>query len=328
MIVILSYCDTKDKKERLSSLIDSLKKKYTDQKILVYSHYQKIEPEYYTQSDYYIFDHTNPVSKKGFADWIWPIHQGKKFYRWGEEDWGFAVLQMIKRSSLFIKSISPEGCLFLNYDCDPSGLENFTVLEKSKDLEDSQIGVFCLWGGGPSLSLTCFYLDLPKIDSKFFESITFERYMSFSGYLLPEDVFKSLMEEEFSGRYVTSSQGLPSQVSGASRGLPTESSLTKFFGTLLPSRNNFPDDKRKCLAAWNCTERVDRMGILIEDTQYFIYNEVEGENGNLSFFSHLPDLPQIEAIKITSINDEEIDPPYLIGNLDPGYWNRNYHEQV
>jgi hypothetical protein len=327
MIVILSYCDTKDKKERLSSLINALKKKYSDQKILVYSHYQKIEPEYYTQADYYIFDHTNPVSKKGFADWIWVTHQGKKFYRWGE-DWGFAVLQMIKRSSLYVKSMSSEGCLFLNYDSDPCGLESFNFLEESKNLKDYQIGIFCPWAGGSPLSLTCFYLDLPKIETEFFQKITMEKYMSFSGSLIPEDVFRSLMEEEFSGRYVVSNMGIPSQVSSADRELPTESTLTKFFSTLLPSRNNFTDDKRKCLAAWNCTERVDRMGIEIEGTQYSIYNEVEGENGNLSFFSHLPELSQIESIKVTSINNEEIDPPYLIENLDPGYWNRNYHAQV
>ena len=325
MIVILSYCDTKDKKERLSSLIDSLKKKYTDQKILVYSHYQKIEPEYYTQSDYYIFDHTNPVSKKGFADWIGPIHQRKIFYRWGE-DWGLAVLQMIKRSSLFIKTMSFEGCLFLNYDSDPFGLETFAFLEKSRELKDYQIGIFCPWGGGTSLSLTCFYLDLPKIDSRFFEKITLEKYMSFPGSLTPEEIFKSLIEEEFSDRYVLSDRGLLPQVSGASRELPSGSPLTKFFGTLLPSRNNLPDDKRKCLAAWDCTERIDRMEIEIGGGRYSIYNEIEGENGNLSFFSHLPDLPLIESIEVTSINDEKINPHYLIENLDPGYWNRNYHE--
>jgi hypothetical protein len=325
MIVILSYCDTKDKKEKLSSLIISLKKKYADQKILVYSHYQKIEPGYYTQADYYIFDHTNPVSKKMFADWILPFHQKKKFYRHGE-DWGFAVLQMIKRSSLFLKTISFGGCLFLNYDSDPAGLENFTLLEKSKDLEDYQIGIFCPWGGKNSLSLTCFYLDLQKIDTKFFEKITMEKYMSFPAHLVPEDIFKSLIDEEFYNRYVISDKGLRSLVSGASRELPAGSILTKFFGTLFPSRNNLPDDKRKCLAAWNCTERINRMEIEIGGGRYSIYNEVEGENRDLSFFSHLPDLPLIESIKVTSINDEEINPHYLIENLDPGYWDRNYHE--
>jgi len=325
MIVILSYCDTKDKKERLSSLIGSLKKKYEDQKILVYSHYQKIEPEYYTQADYYIFDHTNPISGKGFADWIWVTHQGKKFYRWGG-DWGFAVLQMIKRSSLFLKSTTPEGCLFLNYDSDPSGLGNFTLLEKAKDLKDSQIGVFCPWGEGTSLSLTCFYLDLPKIGIEFFERITIERYMSFPESLIPEEIFKLLVEEVFPDGYEISEGGLMSCVSGMDRGISSESPLAKFFGNILPTRNNLSDDKRKCLAAWDCTERIDRIGIEIEGKGYSIYNEVEGENGNLSFFSHLPNLTQIESIKVNSVNDEVINPPYLIEDLDSDYWDRNYHE--
>jgi hypothetical protein len=328
MISILSYCDTEDKKERLSFLIRELKRKYADKKILVYSHYRDLESKYYSLADYYIFDHSNPVSRKKYADWIWVTHQGKKFYRLGE-DWGFAVLQMIKRSSLFIKSISSEGCLFLNYDSDPSEIESFKFIEMGEELDNSHIGIFCPWGSGISaFSLTCFYLDLPKIPVVFFEKISMQEYMSFPPSLVPEEIFKSMVEKEFIGKYLISDQGLTPQVSGADREIPSSCQLFKFFGTLLPTRNNFTEDKRKCLAAWNCTEKIDQIGIEIEGVPYFIYNEIEGENSTISFFSHLPDVHRIEKIKVTSVNNEEINPPYLIDDLDQSYWDRNYHETV
>jgi hypothetical protein len=325
MITILSYCDTTDKKERLSFLISELKKRYNDQKILVYSHYRNLEPKYYSLADYYIFDHTNPTVNKILGDWVAIESQKKKFYRWGE-DWGFAVLQMIKRSSFFIKSISSEGCLFLNYDSDPYGFESLNFFEMAERLEDSQIGIFCPWGPETQISLTCFYLDLPKIKNSFFEKITADAYVGFPCTLTPEGIFKLLVDEEFSGRYLMS-EGISPQVSSVDRGVPFGCQLHNYFNTILPTRNNLPGDERKCLAAWNCKERINLMGIEIEGNNYTIHNEISGENGDISFFAHLPDVSKVEEIKIVLVNGIEIDPPYLIENLDPGYWSRNYHEE-
>ena len=106
MITILSYCDTNEKKNQLSNLITSLKIKFPEKKILVYSHYQDLEPKYYKGTDYYIFDITNPISTKSFTDWIYVYHQYKKFHRSGI-DCGFAVMQMIKRACLFLLSFNP-----------------------------------------------------------------------------------------------------------------------------------------------------------------------------------------------------------------------------
>lgn len=327
MVCILSYCNTTRKKKQLSSLVQSVKINHPDQKILVYSHYGNVEPEFYSGADYYIFDHSNPKSPKSFCDWILVHHQGKKFYRWGS-DWGFAVLQMTKRASLFMKSIGDEGCFFLNYDADPSALSENRILEESKNLSLDQIGVFSHWGKATAqFNLTCFYLDLPKIQEDFFREITAERYNSFSTSIIPEEIFRIIIDEDFKDRYVIS-KAVPSTFSESSRHLPPESSLNRFFGTLLPTRNNLADDKRKCLGAWNCTERIESMTVIIEGTMYLLFNEIAGDNGNVSFFSHLPDLVLVESITVLKINSETIEPSYSIEGLDDLYWQSNYHEFI
>ena len=67
MITILSYCDTQQKKDQLLNLITGLKTKFPKKEILVYSHYQNLEPKYYKEANYYIFDFTNPISSKSFS---------------------------------------------------------------------------------------------------------------------------------------------------------------------------------------------------------------------------------------------------------------------
>lgn len=92
MITIISYCDTIQKKEQLRSLILSIRQKKPSEEILVYSHYQDLEPHWFSGANYYIFDYTNPKSKKTYCHWTTMPLQSKKFYRWGD-DWGFAVFQ-------------------------------------------------------------------------------------------------------------------------------------------------------------------------------------------------------------------------------------------
>ncbi len=327
MICILSYCNTTKKKTQLFDLIQSIKENYPGQKILVYSHFQNIEPEYYSGADYYIFDHTNPKSPKKFCDWLIIPHQGKKFYRWGS-DWGFAVLQMMKRASLFIKSISEEGCLFLNYDSDPTKLRENEMLKLSGNLDNNQIGIFAPWGKSQSqFNMTCFYLDLPKIETSFFKEITLDWYNSFSGSIIPEGIFKLLVDKKYPGGYIMSF-AIASTFSEVSRQLPIDSPLNKFFGNLLLTRNNGGSDRRKCLAAWNTTKKINQMEVAISAEKFLLQNEVGGENGNLSFFSHLPEEYPVDSISVLAIDGEKINPPHLIEGLDDNYWDSNYHETV
>lgn len=327
MICILSYCNTTRKKKQLSSLLQSLKINLPEQKIIVYSHYKNVEPQYYDQSDYYIYDYSNPKSTKSFCDWIVVNHQKRKFYRWGS-DWGFAVFQMIRRSSMFIKAISDEGCLFLNYDVDPTKLDNIDILQKASCLKSDQIGVFSLWGGSIyRFNMACFYLDLPKIENAFFEKINHVRYNAYNSVLIPEDIFKIIIDDFYVGKYSTAG-GIPLTFSESSRHLVPGSLLNKFFSTLLPSRNNLANDKRKCLAAWNCTEIIETIAIKINGKEFILQNQIQGENRFRSFFSPLPDINPIDKIEIIAVNQEQILPSEILEGLDEDYWSNNYHEDI
>jgi hypothetical protein len=327
MICILSYCDTKHKKVQLSNLLVSLKEMYPTQKILVYSHYKNLEPNYYSDADYYIFDYTNPQSSRHIVDWLIVRPHNKKFYRI-ETDWGLAVLQMIKRSSLFIKSISDEGCLFLNYDIDHNLIKNNDYILKVKNIDKDHVGLFSHWGNSKtSLSLTCFYLDLPKIDTDFFNKITEQRYNSYPTQLISEDIFKRIVDETYENKY-SITERIPTTISGASRSLPTDEPLRKFFGTIYPSRNDYPNDVRKCLVAWDCKIFVDKIEVQIDNKNYIIINEMTDESKNTSFFAHLPKEFNSQKFTIISVNNEKLDQPYLFDKLDEIYWKKNYHEQV
>lgn len=327
MVCILSYCDTKEKKTQLSDLIGKLKLMYSNQKILVYSHYQNIEPEYYTKADYYIFDYSNPESTRHIIDWLIVRPHHKKFHRIGS-DWGLAVLQMIKRSSLFIKSISNEGCFFLNYDINHNLIQNYDYIKKSKELSSEQIGIFSHWGTSTiSFSLTGFYLDLPKISSSFFENITSQKYHGYPIQLIPEDIFKKIVDEQFENRYIMSEK-IPTTISGSSRSLPKDHPLREFFSTICPTRNNFPNDLRKCITLWDCKNFIEDIEIQFNNKSYIITNEISGEDKNTAFFAHLPKDFKSNNILLTKINSVEIETPYLMDGLDDIYWKKNYHDEV
>jgi hypothetical protein len=326
MITILSYCDTNEKKNQLLNLITGLKSKFPERKILVYSHYQNLEPLYYKGADYYIFDITNPISTKVFSDWIYVYHQYKKFYRSGV-DYGFAVIQMIKRSCLFLLSIGVKENLIINYDCSVVDIENISSIQ----VEDDKIGSFSFWGPGnennlnPAINLTFMYLKISEIGKEFFESLTYEKYMSYDAGIIPESIFGRILNESFRDRWSLSNIQINPTISLSDREVPDGHTLRSYFSTILPTRNNFPGNNHKCLAMWTCINKINNVVISINNTQYTLHNEIEGEYSKKSFFSHLPGGIDIEEITLLSINSEEIE-PYSIGGLNDIYWKSNYHE--
>jgi hypothetical protein len=324
MITILSYCDTKEKKNQLLNLITGLKIKFPEKKILVYSHYQNLEPIYYKGTDYYIFDITNPISTKSFSDWIYVYHQYKKFYRSGT-DYGFAVMQMIKRSSLFLLSMGVKENLIINYDCSVDDIENISSIQ----VEDNKIGSFSFWGPAdntnPAINLTFMYLKISDMGREFFESITYEKYMSYDTSIIPESIFGRIINESFRDRWTLNKKGMRSTVSIADREISNDHQLRNYFSTILPTRNNFTGNNHKCLAMWTCIEKINTIEISINEITYKLYNEIEGEYSEKSFFTHLPGGINIEEITLLSINNKEIE-PYSIGGLNDIYWRSNYHE--
>jgi hypothetical protein len=326
MITILSYCDTQQKKEQLLNLITNLKIKFPKKEILVYSHYQNLEPKYYDGANYYIFDFSNPIVNKLLYDWVYVYHQSKKFYR-GGFDYGFAVIQMIKRSCLFLSSINVEETIVLNYDCSIDDLDNINLLK----VDDDKIGAFSFWGynnennPNPSISLTFMYLRISKMGRDFFESLTYEKYMSYGSGLIPESIFGRILNESFQNKWFLNLNKIRSIISGTDRRLPTDHYLTKYFSTILPTRNHFDDNRDKCLAIWTCENKIDEIVVNINGNDYTLYNEIKGDYSNMSFFSHLPVQITIENITLKSINSEEIE-PYTIDGLNEYYWDLNHHE--
>lgn len=318
MIVILSYCDTPVKKKQLSDLINEIKFQHPQEEILVYSHYANLEPEYYKGCNYYIFDYTNPISEKSFADWVHVSHQSKIFYRWGL-DYGFAVLQMIKRTCIYLSNIGHNKVSIINYDLSVDEVKKIQFPE----LSDEQVGAFANWGNNPhAINLTYMFLDLSKFDVNIFKSITYEKYKSYSSDLLPEAIFYHIISEFFQTNW-KSIGGLKLCLSSASRMLPENHYLTKYFHTILPTRWNLPENKRKCIGMWDCINKIHNVEVSINGINFILKNEVEGENSNSSFFSHLP-TDNCQEITLISINDEKIQ-PYVISDLDENYWKRNYH---
>jgi hypothetical protein len=326
MITILSYCDTQQKKDQLLNLITGIKSKFPNKEILVYSHYQDLEPKYYKGSDYYIFDVSNPISSKSFTDWIYVYHQYKKFYRSGI-DYGFAVIQMIKRSCLFLLSMDIKKNLIINYDCSVDDIENIDSIE----IEEGKIGSFSFWGPdsennpNPPINLTFMYLKISEMGKEFFESLTYEKYMSYDTSIIPESIFGRILNENFLDKWSLMKIKMRPTISTASREIPIDTELKKYFSTILPTRNNFPGNKHKCLAIWTCVEKINNIVVKINDINYTLYNEVEGEYSEKSFFSHLPGGINIEEITLLSINSKEVD-PYTISGLNENYWKSNYHE--
>jgi hypothetical protein len=326
MFTVLSYCNTQEKKDQLLNLVTNLKIKFPEREILVYSHYQNLEPEYYKGANYYIFDFSNPIVDKLLYDWIYIYHQSKKFYR-GGFDHGFAVIQMIKRSCLYLLNIGVNETTILNYDCSVEDLDNINMIEKHED----KIGSFSFWSpsGGdslnPAISLTFMHLKISKMGREFFEDLTQEKYMSWGAKLIPEEIFVRILNENFKDRWSPITNKISSIISGASRELPTDHYLRNYFGTILPTRNNLDGNKDKCLAIWDCRSKIEKIDVYIDGNRYTLRNEVDGDYSNPSFFSHLPKGIKIERIELLSIDTEVID-PYIIDGLDEDYWRLNYHE--
>jgi hypothetical protein len=327
MFTILSYCNTQEKKEHLLNLITNLKVKFPEREILVYSHYQNLEPEYYKGANYYIFDFSNPIVNKLLIDWVSVYHQSKVFYRMGP-DYGFAVIQMIKRSCLFLLNMDIEETVILNYDCSVDDLDSIDQLRTNED----EIGSFFFWcenrknSPGSPLGLTFMNLKISAMGRGFFESLTYERYMSFPIDFIPEDIFGCFVEESFKGRWSLITHKITPTISTSNRELPDGHYLLDYFSTILPTRNNFEGNKEKCLAIWNCKIKIEKITINIDGNEYTMHNEIEGDYSELAFFSHLPRGIEIEKIILLTVNSEGIE-PYIIEGLDENYWEYNYHEK-
>lgn len=318
-ITILSYCNTKEKKEVLKSLLERVKQLYPDRAVLVYSHYSGVEPEYYEKADYYIYDHSNPVSPRMFYDWVYIPPLGTKFYR-GGGDFGLAVVQMIKRSALFLDSIGVESSLYLNYDIDLGADESIKMLDVSEYLID-HLGIFTKWGSSEDqFSLCYFWLDIKRIGRQFFESIDREKYLSYDTSFIPEKIFYEIMKEGLGSRCLMLNLHLGGKISGATRDIEKGSDLCRYFSTMVASRSNA--DNSRSLAIWNSKVAIESILTELDGTQIELHN---GSENKMFFLESLPEY-EIREIRILKVNSEEVEPYSM--SLDRTYWERNTHHKV
>lgn len=318
---ILSYCDTEFKKTQLRDLISTLKQKYPDDEVLVYSHYANVEPVYYQMADYFIFDKSNPKSPKRFTDWVYIVNQNKTFNR-TSVDWGFAVLQMIKRTLIFLKSIGVEETMFLNYDSSIPDIKNWNLDTQISALQDYHIGMFNYWGDENGFSLTQFFIRPQKLYQQFLDLINYDYYISQPHTLTPEQVWKNIVVSTIGENLLVVDFKVSLMISLVSRALPDNSSLRKYFDTVLPTRDS--QTNKKCLAIWNATCNLESVEISINDGESQIfYNEIDVENRHHSFFCHL-EVDDIHKIKLLSVNDEPTE-EFIIENLNDDYWLNNNH---
>lgn len=315
-ITIISYCDTKEKKVLLKELISRVKEIYPDRVVLVYSHYSNVECEYYEQSDYYIYDHSNPSSPRAVYEWTYIPQLHTKFYRKGE-DWGWAVIQMLKRSALFLDSIGVESSLYLNYDIDLGTDQSIKMLDVSEYLVD-HTGIFTKWGDYEQFSLCYFWLDIKRIGREFFESINKDKYVSYDSSFIAERVFHEIMTEGLGLKCLKLNLNLNGKVSGVTRDIDKSSDLSRYFSTMVASRI----EQLKFLAIWNSLVQIQSILLDLDGVQIELQNNLVDKT---VFLEQLPE-GDINIITVLAVNSELIE-PYSI-KCDQSYWNSNTHENV
>jgi hypothetical protein len=310
-------------------MIERVKVLYPDNLILVYSHYAGVEEEYYESADYYIYDYSNPTSPRNFYDWTYIPQIDRKFISYND-DFGLAVIQMIKRSALFMYSLKIETSLFLNYDMDIDEIDNLKMLEISNYLVN-HLAIFNVWGDHISrqrpvtieqFSLCSFWLNIKEIGRNFFESITREKYLSYNESFISERIFYEIFTEAFGQKCLVIRGELGGKISGAGRSVDESSCLSKYFDSLVASKSK--ESGKKTIAAWsNLTKNsnitnVESIVVEIDGKEFVMINELEDKR---FFFSPLPEEETTE-IKIKKVNNDILESPHSI-YISFNHWNRN-----
>ena len=321
MFLILSYCDTIKKKQILKDLISSLKDKFPGRKIMVYSHYQDIDPDYYRGSDYYLYDHTNPtVDVYGFV-WRYVPALNKKITRKGG-DRGYAVLSMVKRGCTFLKSIGEEEVTILNYDFSTSDVTQ-EIINLREERNQHEVAIFNKWGEPNSVNLILFHLSLKDINYDFFQSITPEKYRSYN-FIPAESIAYNIFKENFDGRFRIVEKNISPAIDSWNNNLPGSHYLTKYFDSIALTTELGKNPDNKYISLYETKERIASIDIVIGGENFNIINQLDDVNSQGAFFSPLPAI-EITEVCLAAINGNPIDPHWM-ENLNYDFWINNYHE--
>jgi hypothetical protein len=127
IVIFGSYCNTKEKLERLEKSITDAKALGLD--VLVFGRYP-IPPKTQQMCDYWIFDKSNPVLKDRALE-HWLMHSGKRMSNWFY-DYGYAALEQITKSLGFVKSLNYDVAYWLVYDVDLTNFPEYREICKAK----------------------------------------------------------------------------------------------------------------------------------------------------------------------------------------------------
>ena len=135
-VIILSHCDTQEKKEVLVQSLEILRS-IGNFDIILTSHIPLPE-EIISQTDYFIFDKSNPILKwprRSMLFWkkVWHNNTSLKLFR-GVNDYGWTPLNQIKKGGMLGLSINCSHYYYVNYDLQfTEEVINFIKNDKSKN---------------------------------------------------------------------------------------------------------------------------------------------------------------------------------------------------
>lgn len=172
-ILILSYCDKKEKYDILLKTLSNTKKFNYD--IFLYSHYPLNGNDIQNKVNYYLYDYSNPILKypKEFGMVHWRIFNNKYKLKIHIDDYGYAVIQMFKRGVDFLKILNYERVIILNYD---TYIDNYIVDKIEDDLNFKDLSLFYWnkrWKNYKHLNPNIFGLNINNINLNSFNKENF-----------------------------------------------------------------------------------------------------------------------------------------------------------
>lgn len=175
IVIILSHCNTEQKKNILIRNILNLKKNF-DYDILITSHLTLPE-NIINLCDYFVYDRSNPILKwptKAFEHWTYfQTDEGKVRLSYFVDDYGWTVFNQIKKGINTTSYLEYDEYIFLNYDL---VINEEIINEINKDPETVFYSVKDTYGNISYPSLIFFRINKKNIE-------LFEKLINLDFYL-------------------------------------------------------------------------------------------------------------------------------------------------
>lgn len=169
--LILSYCDSYKKEQKLKESFQFLKQ--FDIPICIYDNYKSYCD---LGQDYYIADSTNPICRAKDRTIMWFREFGPYKLFTHKPDYGYAVCHMVKNGTNYLKSLGFKNIIVFNYDVEIPAwcIEDTLILLKTKK------SMFYKWDERKSFRFNSCYFSF-NIDDNYdqINSISYKDYLDF-----------------------------------------------------------------------------------------------------------------------------------------------------